>query len=224
MIRKYSSLQNTFTITLPGKYGREEVTVYKNPSPEDYQQIRQDYLSNNPVLPPGTPITRFTYDEQGNKYIWPADRIHYFVEEALFRQHGIKTDQNADKWEIPEGKFVSASVTESPFTLPSRKEYKENIDSFRERLKEALKARRKLIVEKLGSTGGLIPATDPLDFYIVSPEISDKSKWRVTYFKIENGEKVPVGHTVCDSLVRTDGKTAIEECLSNVDWDRWAKE
>jgi len=112
------------------------------------------------------------------------------------------------------------------YKLPPRSEWKADPEGFRNRIREVVKARKELILRKLTPSGGKVPATgDPFNFYIVLPYREDKTKWRVTYFKIENKEEVPVGHTVCDSLIRTEtSRNSVEEYLSGVDWERWSKE
>ncbi len=112
------------------------------------------------------------------------------------------------------------------YTLPSRSEYKDNPEKFRVQVREIIKARKELINKRLLPAGGKIPATgDSFDFYIVSPDVKDKQKWRVTYFKKEKGENVPVGHAICDSLVRTEtSSNSVEEYLSDVDWVKWGQE
>ena len=112
------------------------------------------------------------------------------------------------------------------YILPSRSEFKDNPEKFRNQLREVIKARKELIQKRLLPAGGKIPATgDPFDFYIVSRDSQDKQKWRVTYFKKEKGESVPVGHSICDSLIRTENSSnSVEEYLQDADWDKWVKE
>lgn len=114
MILKYSVLQKEHTslkVSLPGRYGMRIIPIYKNPTHEDYAAIKERFNEEYPNAPRGEPTTRFTYDLEGNRYCWMAgDGIHYHIENALFSQHGIKTDQNANNSpEFVEGKFTQTA-------------------------------------------------------------------------------------------------------------------
>lgn len=115
----------------------------------------------------------------------------------------------------------------NPYKLPSRSEYKvENPEEFRVRLRKVINARKELIQKKLLPAGGKIPATgDPFDFYIVSRDLQNKKNWRITYFKKEKEGNVPVGHSICDSLIRTENSSnSVEEYLQDVDWVKWSSQ
>lgn len=111
MIKKYSQLHTAkreiLEVSLPGKYSfPRKVTVFKNPLPADYRELAKQFREEYPLAPKGTPATRSTYDEKGNYYLWPSEIMHYVMEHALYKQHGIKTDQNADKYPIEKEKFA----------------------------------------------------------------------------------------------------------------------
>jgi hypothetical protein len=95
---------NLLIVSLPGKYVERKIPVYKNPSPEAYTEIAKRFREEFPFAPKGEPKSRHTYDEKGNEYLWMSgDAMHYTMENALYKQYGIKTHQI--KGELPEGKF-----------------------------------------------------------------------------------------------------------------------
>lgn len=62
------------------------IEVIKNPRPADYGRIKQALKRDFPNAPKGTPSARFTYDADGNRYIWYADAAIHSEAEAAIRK------------------------------------------------------------------------------------------------------------------------------------------
>lgn len=111
------------------------------------------------------------------------------------------------------------------FDFPERgttKNYKE----YRKKVEEVRNNKKELLLKKLLPLGGKIPSNSPENFYIVTKDPLDNSKWRITRFIIEKGEEIPAGHIICDDL--TEGKSHLDTVLgtlsSSIDWDTWDKQ
>ena len=93
---RYSLSDDAETFKTP--YG---VEVVKNPSTDDYIQMRQDILEEYPWLR-GEKILRQTYDEEGNVYYWNAyDAQHADVEPYINKKYNTRTFQNDGWWKNP---------------------------------------------------------------------------------------------------------------------------
>lgn len=94
LIQKTNELNNE-TINIPNNDGTT-ITIFKNPTDEEYWYLKDKYDSEYPNSLPGEPKTRCTYDEEGNKYMWMSgDAMHYRVENYLYEKRGIKSNQNS---------------------------------------------------------------------------------------------------------------------------------
>ena len=84
------------TIRMDLKTGRK-VTVYKNPTDAQAQELRNRFKEEYPDAMRGTPKTRSSYDIDGNEYRWMADdATHSMVEGHIKKKFGIETNQNID--------------------------------------------------------------------------------------------------------------------------------
>ena len=70
------------------------VEVIKNPTSQDYRALSKEFRREYPNAPSGTPKTRSTEDEAGNKYLWSSDFTHAAVEPQISRMAGLKVNQN----------------------------------------------------------------------------------------------------------------------------------
>lgn len=70
------------------------VKIFKNPTPDDYGELKKAFREEYPLAPPGTPSTRSTKDEEGNTYVWSSDYIHQWIEPLLEKKTGLRMDQN----------------------------------------------------------------------------------------------------------------------------------
>ncbi|MFA5071219.1 MAG: hypothetical protein WC511_02500 [Candidatus Pacearchaeota archaeon] len=93
MVKKYSSLKENSVFELVLGNGRR-VKVFKNPTPEDYWELKKAFREEYPFAPPGTPNTRSTRDELDNYYVWSADYIHQWIEPLLEKKINLRVDQN----------------------------------------------------------------------------------------------------------------------------------
>jgi len=93
------------------KSGPVSVTVYKNPSPADYQAISIQFKDQFPLAPKGTPKYRSTIGTRGERYLWAAgDAMHSVVEGHLKDKYGIEANQNNEERDIL---FQAAERTKS---------------------------------------------------------------------------------------------------------------
>jgi hypothetical protein len=98
------------------KIGDKKVEVIKNPTHKDYQALSKEVKKDFPDMPKGEPKTRITYDAEGNKYAWRADKgTHPEVEPLINRKYNTTTNQN--EYLLPEkpvapGKPSVAKISE----------------------------------------------------------------------------------------------------------------
>jgi hypothetical protein len=76
-------------------YADRPITIYKNPTPLEYQAVRLQTEEHFGKLPPGEPYSRQTKDAKGNTYIWSASATHSQVEPRIKELYGLDTNQNA---------------------------------------------------------------------------------------------------------------------------------
>ena len=92
------------------------VEVIKNPSNSDLRQLTKEFRKEFPQGR-GEPAVRTTFDEEGNKYIWRADKsTHSDIESFIKKEFGLEANQNESMLEKPIrfiGKNVDAIVTKS---------------------------------------------------------------------------------------------------------------
>lgn len=75
--------------------GSKKVTVVKNPVSSDITEMRKRYNEEFPNDKSGTPKTRTTIDEQGNKYVWMSgDATHSDIEAYIKKEFGLSANQN----------------------------------------------------------------------------------------------------------------------------------
>jgi hypothetical protein len=68
------------------------ITVYKNPTPVDYEAIREHF--NNEFPGADENFSRSAYDENGDCYAWMSGvAIHDMVVERLETLHGVVANQ-----------------------------------------------------------------------------------------------------------------------------------
>jgi len=95
------------------------VTIYKNPTPADYQTIRLLFEEESPNAPAGTPKSRSTIDTDGNRYIWLAsDSMHEPVESFLHDKYGIDASQSNEERRIMFS--VGSPVDGTPETIEDK--------------------------------------------------------------------------------------------------------
>ena len=126
---RYSLTGNVELFTTP--YG---VEVVKNPTNEQYQEMRNELLHQYPwLMGTGEVLLRHTYDEEGNEYYWSSfDAQHSAVEPYINKLYNTRTNQNY-KWYEKENKddyptdysWVDTSNFNPKYSLTSN----ENIDS-----------------------------------------------------------------------------------------------
>lgn len=84
------------------KSGRKTITVYKNPGTAERTEINKEFREAYPNAPAGEPRSRFTIDQNGNRYEWASSAaIHMQVEPAL-EERGIIANQNTSHRDIVE--------------------------------------------------------------------------------------------------------------------------
>ena len=77
-------------------YTKYNVEVIKNPTDRQYQEIYSESRKLYPELArEGYPFIRYTYDIQGNKYIWKSfDAVHSDVEPEINKRYNTVANQN----------------------------------------------------------------------------------------------------------------------------------
>jgi GGDEF domain-containing protein/DNA repair protein RadC len=73
--------------------GATSIEVLQNPTPQQFRQLRQGIRMEYQELGYSTtadPLTRSTWDEQGNQFVWPSeDGVHAVVERGLAKHLGV---------------------------------------------------------------------------------------------------------------------------------------
>jgi hypothetical protein len=89
------SITLTVGSPVPGSKNTGKVRVVRNPEPSDQQEMRALTLERFGVLKKGEPYIRTTFDQEGNRYIWPAHLAgHGQVDPALSELVGGEVGQN----------------------------------------------------------------------------------------------------------------------------------
>lgn len=87
---------------------------------------------------------------------------------------------------------------------PTREEFRHDLESAREKYRLVLNTRRKLFGDQFKNRSAKFPGKKSTLFYVVSPEISNPGKYRVTHFIKEGSEWNPISHSTYESLLGRD--------------------
>lgn len=104
-------------------YTPSGIEVIQNPTDREFESLRKAFFDKYPWLRgTGEPPIRYTYDEEGNEYVWSSEAMHRSVEPYINEHWNTRTSQQWKWYERPDKDDYPIDYTKYQLKDPDSKD------------------------------------------------------------------------------------------------------